>query len=1106
MLRELLTRFRRAPTPPPAIRPRPSAPPFRRKSVFERLESRLLLSADPVALFGTDGVLELVLGDGDDRAIVERLGASDAGGDIVAVSFGAVTEQYGNHFLGVMRLLIDAGAGDDWLRIVGVTAMTDVIGGLGTDTFEWQRGDATWSITALDTGTVETVSFSTFEHLVGADDRQDTFLFTAGATVSGRVEGGAGGFDSIVITGGDYQRITVTTSAPDAGAIALDDRTLRYGGIEPVTIDAASADLTLNATAGDDVVRLGDAPAAGQSALDGLNGTFGYLAFVNPTALLTINLGGGDDAITIGTLDGGFAAALDIAGGDGRDRIAFTGTVATRGHDLFASAEAIVVAPAAAVRTDLGPGGTAGDIVFAAADSTADASDAAQAAVTIGGGTLIGRNIVILATAEYDVDATAPAEPGGPAAFLDGESIATVEIFGASRILAADALTIKVRSAVAAEVDAPADPGAAADGGSALTVLLDSTAAARIGDTAALSAGGDLAIHVANEADLVVHHGRAVRAAVTLETIVEAGDAASLSGRGVSLRADSDADVVAPLVEFDSVTRAGVADGALVIVADAMLLGVAAMNRIETASGGRDDARAERRAFGAGEARVPACTLDIEAMLEGDAATSVYPAEDGVARAFDATAPRIEADLSDDPGDPVESPSGTARSTPPFSEPGDSPAETWGASLLPAHAVSASPEAHEGASTFVVGAFLVGADSGDDGAPLTPGTGLVPGAPAVADDDGESGGLQRSSRAGADSTDGDGDAAVATSLALSLLNDSMLFELVRNVASSGAMVLSASGAVPMRGRARGPSDAGEPDSTGALEIGAGDAAAAAETAFAAESAAPSAADPETIAIRRDGPHSAVGALVLATAVRHDLIGEASGGAERGTAITPVASIDVTNVDAAAARDGADTFTLADPSGAPDDATFGDAAFGDSPDAGGIRHGGIVLSMQLPPLRFEVRVGGADPVGMGGVIRVGDVAETLAHAHDFAESGLLDSSGSAGERRNTARDRDARAAPEQDDSRAVLAAYLGVLAAPIAATFGLTRELGAGVAGGRRHAFGGSLANVPWLVSRVQTDGRPATCRGGGTWIGDFVNGFSLYPDEQNPNAKIRIKL
>ena len=360
-----LPRPARTETRAPAARA--EAVPYRRKPVLEALESRLLLSADPLGALDAAGVLALQLGDGDDQALVERIGESAAGGDIVAVTFGAVTQQYGDAFFGIVRLLIDAGAGDDWLRIVGVTVTTDIIGGLGTDTFEWQHGDATWSITARDTGEVETVTFSSFEHLVGGDDNRDTFLFAAGAVVSGGVDGGAGGFDSMVIQGGEYQNVTYTANASGADTVALDDHVIAFDGIEAGTLGATAANLTLNATADDDTARLRDEAVPGQMLLDSVTGTFADLTFVSPTASLTINLGAGDDRITIETFDHGFSAALNVPDGAGRDHIEFAGTVATHGHDLSAAAETIVVAPGSVLRTDLGADGAVGDLVLAAA-------------------------------------------------------------------------------------------------------------------------------------------------------------------------------------------------------------------------------------------------------------------------------------------------------------------------------------------------------------------------------------------------------------------------------------------------------------------------------------------------------------------------------------------------------------------------------------------------------------------------------------------------------------------------------------------------------------------------------------------------------------------
>ena len=355
-----LSRPGRVATPPQAARAETAL--HRRKPVLEALESRLLLSADPLgAIVDPQGLLALQLTDGDDTALIQRIGEAAAGGDIVAVTLGAVTQQYGDQSFGIVRLLIDAGAGDDWLRLVGITVTTEIIGGLGTDTFERQQGDATWSITALDTGEVETVTFTSFEHLVGADDNRDTFLFAPGGGVSGTVDGGAGGFDSLVIQGGAYQDVTLTATDPDSGTVALDDRVIAYDGIEPVTLAATIANLTLNATAGDDVVRLGDdAAAAGQMRLDSVTGTLAGRDVRRPDGVVH------DQPRRRRRPDHDrhprprVRGRVPASGGDGRDRIDFAGTVATHGHDLGASAETIVVAPGSVLRTDLGADGAAG--------------------------------------------------------------------------------------------------------------------------------------------------------------------------------------------------------------------------------------------------------------------------------------------------------------------------------------------------------------------------------------------------------------------------------------------------------------------------------------------------------------------------------------------------------------------------------------------------------------------------------------------------------------------------------------------------------------------------------------------------------------------------
>jgi hypothetical protein len=62
---------------------------------------------------------------------------------------------------------------------------------------------------------------------------------------------------------------------------------------------------------------------------------------------------------------------------------------------------------------------------------------------------------------------------------------------------------------------------------------------------------------------------------------------------------------------------------------------------------------------------------------------------------------------------------------------------------------------------------------------------------------------------------------------------------------------------------------------------------------------------------RDALHSVgAGAVVLGSAARHDLVAEATGGAEGGTAVTAATPIDVASAEARTVLDAVDTFTLA----------------------------------------------------------------------------------------------------------------------------------------------------------------------------------------------------
>ena len=1077
--------------------------PHRRKPVLEALESRLLLSADPLAaVVDPQGLLALQLTDGSDTALIQRIGEAAAGGDIVAVTLGAVTQQYGDQYFGIVRLLIDAGAGDDWLRLVGITVTTEIIGGLGTNTLEWWNGDATWSITALDTGQVGTASFTSFGNLVGADDSRDTFLFAPGGGVSGTIDGGAGGLDSLVIQGGEYQDVAVTATGADSGAVALDDRMIAYGDIEPVTVAATVANLTLNATAGDDVLRLGDDPAAaGYTRLDSLSGTLPDVTFVDPTASLTVNLGAGNDRMTIGTLDSGFAAALQVSGDDGRDRIDFAGTVATHGQDLGASAEAIVVAPGSVLRTDLGAGGAVGDLALEAADSNGGALGTADASVTLDDATLIGRNITLGATASF----------AGDAGVVDGGSTATVEILG-GEVAAAGTLTIDVRSFASAGLDPDAPSPASTPDPGAAEITLSSVATARIGGGAALAAGGDIEVNVGNAVAVNAGDEPASIAAIALESTATVEAGATLTGRDVSLQVASDATfafadvVVAP--DFASVTRAVIADEAAVRAMGVVLVSATSLSRMEHVFGGDAAAPGGAAAPGVvgGSAGMIAGAVAVEALRPDFDREPAEAPDPGLSGPIDGSSYDIASDLRLTVTERSLADAGelAAKAVAPGS--GESLEDAIARELAAFEELfgDAGPK-------WGVAAPLVGMVLGTNGA--TGRAGLLPPLPA-ADADGDARNRQRPADTGSERDD-DRDTGLGASLALSVIKESAIAELARNVTSGGAVVLSASGTPFVRTRARG-GPAG--DAGGALELREGEPTDAIVLVEEEVPAIPAVDERSNLAPDYRHLSATTGELVLATAARHDLIAEGSGGAEPGTAVTAATPIDVLAADASAELAADDTFTLAF---LPDAAGAGGtdvhhAADGDL--------AGLALSTHLPALAFETFAVG-DRDGPDGPIRSGDDVDALVGERAIVGSGLLDRAAFAPpaaadpaighDVRELVRCLDANAAGGEasahaliGDSRQVVIAYLGALAAPIAASAGLAhplrrRDAGAHLRGDRLRQV---VPNASRYAGRASFGGHADEVRGGGAWVERFVNDLGLAAEDENPNAKIKIKV
>jgi Ca2+-binding RTX toxin-like protein len=300
---------------------------------MERLEPRLLLSADPLAplaLTLTDDAddVTLLLDQTSDllRAVDNRTSA------ILAEQALAATSE----------VVIDAGGGDDRVKLDAslpgsLTVRLD--GGAGADTLVGPDVDTSWRITGLDSGLVDGTRFTGVENLEGAADNHDVFVFGAYGVLSGVVEGGAGGFDTVELTGWRFDSVSYLATSPDSGTITRDGALITYTGMEPVTDTTMAGVRTLGVgdpgphtiTISDDVSGTNPAPGdtpPGDSSPPGDTNESRFTSpssetidFLNPTSGLVVEGSSGVDHITVDALDSGFDAALTVNAGGGDDVI-----------------------------------------------------------------------------------------------------------------------------------------------------------------------------------------------------------------------------------------------------------------------------------------------------------------------------------------------------------------------------------------------------------------------------------------------------------------------------------------------------------------------------------------------------------------------------------------------------------------------------------------------------------------------------------------------------------------------------------------------------------------------------------------------------------------
>jgi Ca2+-binding RTX toxin-like protein len=335
----------------------------RRVARLESLEPRLLLSADLIHTAGAGVALDATLRvmDEDGSSMLQLL--DNGSGAILAAQ--ALDQD--------INFTIRGSELNDSLRIdFNPAAFAQQInvrfeGGDGDDKLVGPAPNSTWIIDGENSGSVGPAIFTGVENLEGAADNEDTFVVRAGGSIGGLIDGGAGGFDSLVLEVGAHESAEYSMTGPDSGTVTLDGGVIRYAGLEPITTAGNAVNAVFNLTINPDTAVLGDDPAvAGSSKLSSTSGTFETVTFANPTASLTVNLLGGADSLTVNALDAAFDADVTVNGGGDGDTVTVNAVTGTGNYRVNgdAGADQIRINSIGATKELTAAGGAGNDTYF----------------------------------------------------------------------------------------------------------------------------------------------------------------------------------------------------------------------------------------------------------------------------------------------------------------------------------------------------------------------------------------------------------------------------------------------------------------------------------------------------------------------------------------------------------------------------------------------------------------------------------------------------------------------------------------------------------------------------------------------------------------------
>ena len=260
----------------------------------------------------------------------------------------------------------------------GVQSIT----GSGADVLAGPSANTNWAVTGPGSGTVSAMAFAGFSHLQGAADNDDTFTISGDGEISGGIDGGAGGFDTVVVDATAQSTLDLSATNSSSGSISVDGQTTDYTGMEPITVSGTAQKVTLDLTAANTQATL-STNSSGQLVLAA--NTAETHTFSVPPQSLTILLDGSDSTLAVSALPTGYVAPLSIQQGSSAsgDTVTFSGDVATGGQALSASADTVTVEANATLDTRAASG-TSGAITLDGKTISADSGSKLLADTTLG--------------------------------------------------------------------------------------------------------------------------------------------------------------------------------------------------------------------------------------------------------------------------------------------------------------------------------------------------------------------------------------------------------------------------------------------------------------------------------------------------------------------------------------------------------------------------------------------------------------------------------------------------------------------------------------------------------------------------------------------------